>query len=109
MGELAGTNVTIDRADADEPQRLRYEPQVIQSVVLAPHEVQGRLLQRYQAARRVWRDNSDVQSAAALIGMSEREYCDRYIALFGPFQWVGSSANVPPPLDYDRAYREAKP
>jgi hypothetical protein len=101
MGKLAGSNVTIERGTDGLPERLYYG-----SVAMSP---QDRLRQRYRTARQVWRDNTDVQSAAALIGMTEREYCDRYIELFGPLFWTGTSANVPAPVDHARAYREAKP
>jgi hypothetical protein len=73
-------------------------------VYLSP---QDRLRQCYQQARRAWQDNPNVREMAATIGMSEREYCDGYLRMFPTITWTGSSANVPAPLDYDRAYREA--
>jgi hypothetical protein len=73
------------------------------------HPCQDRLRQQYATARQVWRDNRKVREIALVMGISERRYCDDYLALFPPLTWTSSSASPMPALDYDRAYREARP
>lgn len=70
--------------------------------------MQNEVRQRYQAARQAWSSKA-IQAAAALLGVTERAYCDAYISRnYGPVTWTGSSAVEPAPLDMERAYREAR-
>lgn len=76
-----------------------------------------KLVREYREARKVWADNAELRSAAAALDMSEREYCDRYLAMFYPPQSVwttdGSLYNAPwRPLEQwarDKAFAEAAP
>jgi hypothetical protein len=68
----------------------------------------------YRSARSVWRHNPQIRNAAGLLGMSEREYCDRYVQHnFGTDITLSSGSNhseLPRPLsreDVDRAFDEA--
>jgi hypothetical protein len=67
----------------------------------AVDSIQGELVCRYRLARRAFRQPS-IAEACATIGMSEREYCDRYIGQMGPiWQRLGGATGAPytPPLD----------
>jgi hypothetical protein len=73
------------------------------------HPAQSEAQRRYAVARGVWRNSPAIRDAAALLGMSEREYCDAYVSRnYGALMWTGSTAVEPVPLDIERAYREAK-
>lgn len=107
MSNFPSMTFAIERDELGVPTRIFYGSGLSDhTVAMSP---QDRLRQRYQTARQVWRDNSDVQSAAAMIGMTEREYCDRYIEVFGPMLGTCTTDTLPPPLDRERAYQEAKP
>jgi hypothetical protein len=73
------------------------------------HPLQAELRGLYHLARCAWRNNPNVQAAALTLGMYEREYCDRYIQQFRLSAYTSTSAYPTPPLDHDRAYREAAP
>lgn len=74
------------------------------------HPAQGELQRRYATARSVWATSQSIRDAAALLSWSEREYCEAYVQRnYGPITWTGSSTTDAPPLDTERAYREAKP
>lgn len=75
---------------------------------MSSHPAYHELARRYRVARNVWRDNPNVQRAAATIGMSEREYCDRYIAMYPALTWTSNSVLHPlSGLDCDTAFEDA--
>ena len=63
------------------------------------------LVSHYREARDAWRDSIAIRESAGVLGMSEREYCDRYITRFGPIIWT--SVGDTPTLDADAAFEEA--
>lgn len=66
---------------------------------------QMELTRRYREARRVW---LQMRGAATRLGITEREYCDRAIALWFPEPITWASSNTTPTvLDYERAWRDA--
>lgn len=67
---------------------------------------QDELVSRYRQPRRTWSGNRGVRQAAHLLGMNEREYCDRYVERLGPIYWTGTTTTVQP-LDAEAAYAEA--
>jgi hypothetical protein len=72
------------------------------------HPAQDEARRRYQVARQAWASKA-IQDAAALLSMSEREYCEAYVSRnYGPLTWTGSTGTAVAPLDLERAYREAR-
>lgn len=71
------------------------------------------LVARYRRARLVWAENKHIRAAARVLGMEEREYCDRFIQHnFGPLTWAGTSTSPHATLmkpDFDDAFDEAAP
>jgi len=69
--------------------------------------VHPELLRRYRWARDAWRKNPGVRAAAHTLGMDEREYCDRFVAEYGPITWTSSSTDSPLIWNPDDAYFQA--
>lgn len=62
---------------------------------------------RYVGALQAWRC-PHIADAAATIGMSQREYCDRYIQQFPPLMWTGTTTGLSSgSYVTDEAYLEA--
>jgi hypothetical protein len=81
--------------------------------VMAPSgsdtQMQRDLIDRYARARRAWASNEGVRESARLFGMTERDYCDRYVAdLMARFPraYTGTSS-IPLVYDPDAAYAAA--
>ncbi|MCX6020482.1 MAG: hypothetical protein NTZ05_01900 [Chloroflexi bacterium] len=75
------------------------------------HPVCPVLAERYQAARTAWAISAEQRSGAAALGMSEREWCDRFIARnFGPLGWLSTRPDdtAPDMDDFDAAYEMAE-
>lgn len=75
------------------------------------HPAYQHLVSRYRTARAAWAESRELRAAARMIGMEEREYCDRYIAQnYGPLHWTSTSANYQELMqgEIDNAFDEAK-
>jgi hypothetical protein len=55
--------------------------------------VHPELVARYRIARIAWANNPGVRQAAVILGMDEREYCDRFVRLLGPITVSWAHAN----------------
>lgn len=50
---------------------------------------------RYLVARYAWLCSNEVREAATTLNMSEREYCDRFVALnYGPLMWLTTGTTI---------------
>lgn len=59
-----------------------------------PEYVYREYVRRYRQARAAWAENPTVREMAVLIGMDEREYCDRLLATMPPATWTSSSTTA---------------
>lgn len=58
------------------------------------------LIFRYRVARQLWNAMSGIREVATLVGMNEREFCDRYVQ----HCWESLSSHGKDELDYDDAF-----
>lgn len=71
---------------------------------------QEELTQWYQEARAAWELFPSLRSAAKTLGLSKRQYCDRFVALrpITRLTLGSDTSSQPMVLDANRAYREAQ-
>ncbi len=68
------------------------------------------LVEHYRAALTAWQSSAGVRDAAGTFGVSQREYCDRYIGInFQPVTWAGTdtAGQEWTQAHYDAAYDAA--
>ena len=65
---------------------------------------QAELVRRYRDALRDWA-RPEIQEAASVLGLSQRQYCDHHIFLAGPIVWTSSGTLEG--LDHDAAFLAA--
>lgn len=71
-------------------------------------QVQEELTRRYRVARMVWREMLGIRDAAATLNMSERDYCDAFVAAnFTGLTWTITSIHPEWAPDYDKAFEDA--
>jgi hypothetical protein len=66
-------------------------------------DIHDEMVSRYARARRLYREPR-ISEACALVGLSEREYCERYVAQMGSIYMTCSTAN---PVVVRDAFAEA--
>ena len=61
------------------------------------HSIYPQLLDRYRAARQVWRENASLRAVAADRGITERQWADDYSnRIFGLLTWSDTGTGIAP-------------